>query len=153
MPVVFRKWRFHLFGRSELLSFCQVEHASGLQKVVFPSFWALEAPVFPPSRTCQWSSKKWRFHLSGRSRLFSFCTVERASDVQKVVFPSCWALEALLVLHSRARQRFSESGVSIFLGARGFSRSALLHSRTCQRSSASGASIFLGARGSCRSAQ
>ena len=57
MPAVFGKWCFHLSGRSRLLSFCTVEHASGLQQVVFPSFWALEAPVFLRSRTRQWSSE------------------------------------------------------------------------------------------------
>ena len=53
MPAVFSKWCFHCSGRLRLLSFCAVEHASGLQKVMFPSFWALEAPVFLHSRTCQ----------------------------------------------------------------------------------------------------
>ena len=51
-PLIFRKWRFHLPGRSRLLSFCQVEHAAGLQKVAFPFFWALEAPVVLHSRPC-----------------------------------------------------------------------------------------------------
>ena len=57
MPLVFRKWCFHLSGRSRLLSFCKVEHAIGLQKVVFPSFWALEAHVVRQRRTCHWSSE------------------------------------------------------------------------------------------------
>ena len=45
MPLVFRKWRFHLSGRSRLLLFCKVAHAIGLQKMVFPSFWALHASL------------------------------------------------------------------------------------------------------------
>ena len=41
----FRKWCFHLFGHCmlRLLSFCTVEHTMALQKVVFPTFWALRA--------------------------------------------------------------------------------------------------------------
>ncbi len=60
MAAVFRKWRFHLSGRSGLLSFSKVRrtwHGIGLQKVAFPSFWALEARVFLQSSTCHWSSE------------------------------------------------------------------------------------------------
>ena len=70
------------------------------KKVSFPSFWALNADVLP------------------------FCQVEHADGLQKVAFPSFWALEAPVVLHSRTGHWSSESGVSIFLGARGSCRSA-----------------------------
>ena len=69
MPLVFRKWRFHLSGRSRLLSFCEVEHATGFQKAASPSFWALEAPVVLQSRKCHWSSENGVSIFSGdRSR-------------------------------------------------------------------------------------
>ena len=55
--LVFRKWCFHLSGRSRLLPFCKVAHAICLQKVAFPFFWALEAPVVLRSSTCHWSSE------------------------------------------------------------------------------------------------
>ena len=76
MAAVFRKWRFHLSGRSGLLSFFKVPrtwHGIGRQKVAFPSFWALEARVFLQNSTLVF--RKWRFHFYGRSRLLSFCKV------------------------------------------------------------------------------
>ena len=50
---VSRKWAFRL----RLLPFCKIEHATGLQKVSFPSFWALETLVVLQGRTCHWSSE------------------------------------------------------------------------------------------------
>ena len=163
--LVFRKWCFHLSGRSRLLSFCKVAHAVGLQKVAFPFFWALEARVFLQSSTLVF--RKWCFHLSGRSRLLSFCKVAHAIGLQKVAFPSFWALEAPVFLQSSTCHWSSESGVSIFLDARGSCRSAkvahaiglqkmvfpffwaleapvVLQSSTCHWSSESGVSIFSG---------
>ena len=128
MPLVFRKWCFHLSGRSRLLSFCKVGHAMGLQKLAFPSFWALEAPVFLQSRTCHWSSEigvsiflgargsclfckvehaidlqkvAFPFFWALHADVLSFCKVEHATGLQKVVFPSFWALEAVVLLHCR----------------------------------------------------
>ena len=118
MPLVFRKWRFHLSGRSRLLSFCIVAHAIGLQKMAFPSFWVLEARVFLQSSTLVF--RKWRFHLSGRSRLLSFCIVAHAIGLQKMVFPSFWALEAPVFLQSSTCHWSSKNGVSIFLGVARF---------------------------------
>ena len=156
MPLIFRNLRFHLSGRSRLLSFCTADHAIDLQTVAFPSSWALEAIVFLPSRTCHWSSESgvsiflgarsscrsaqqtmplifrkvsfpsfWALHAdvlsfctvehatglqkvvfrpSGRSRLLSFCTVEHAVYLQKVLFPSF--LETEVVLGELARASF-----------------------------------------------
>ena len=59
-------------------------------------------------------SGKWAFRLG----LLSFCKVEHATGLQKVAFPSFWALEALVVLQNRTCHWSSESGISIFLGAR-----------------------------------
>ena len=55
--MVFKRWCFHPSGRSRLTSSCKVEHAMGLQKMVFPSLWALEAHVVLQIRACHWSSK------------------------------------------------------------------------------------------------
>ena len=71
MPLIFRKWVFPFFWalHADVLSFCKVDHAAGLQKVAFPFFWALEAPVFLHSRTCHWSSESGVSIFSGdRSR-------------------------------------------------------------------------------------
>ena len=86
----------------QLLSFCKVEHTMALQKVVFPSFWALHTPLSnhrPAS--CLFTYvllrfRKWCFHFFGHCtlRLRSFCTVEHTMALQKVVFPICWALRA-----------------------------------------------------------
>ena len=82
----------------QLLSFCKVEHATALHKVVFPSFWPLHSCSCCRSARSNMPLRfrKLRFHLSGccTLRLLSFCYVEQYHCASELVFPYFWPLHA-----------------------------------------------------------
>ena len=96
---------------------------------MFPSFWAThtEAPVILQSRTYHSASESRVSNRLATSlfQLLSFCKLERTIALQKIVFPSFWALhaEASVVLQSRTYHCVSKSCVSIFLAVARFAAS------------------------------
>ena len=142
-----RKWVFRL----ELLSFSKIENSiapsSPIKNYAFA--WNSRKNIFRPrmenlawkskvcgtvcvsltvcilkGRTYYWSSMAFPFFWASHAEVLSFCGIENGSGLQKVAFPSFWALEAPVVLQSSTCHWSSESGVSIFLGARSSCRSA-----------------------------
>ena len=108
--------------RLKLLSFCKVENciacsspiesslfAYGLSQKQAPtksrkSYLKVESVRFAWSfcnsaeSSMRWRFTKWRFHffMHCTLRLLSFCKVEHTMALQKVVFPFCWALHAVV---------------------------------------------------------
>ena len=129
----------------------QTKHAIDLRKVAFPSFWALEAPVVLQIRTRHWYSESgFSIFLGARGSCRPAKYVEHAIDLQKVAFPSFWALEAHCMSSCKVEHAIGLRKMA-FPSFWALEAHVVLQRRTCHWSSTIGVSIFLQAATRCES--